>query len=333
LTPGWESQLPIFRTQDGSIATRAASGKVLNALSSILPNLLGGSADLAPSNNTLLQGIKDFTKDSPEGRNLHFGIREHAMGAILNGLALHGGIIPYGGTFLTFSDYMRPSVRLAAMMHLQVIYVWTHDSVWLGEDGPTHQPIEHLASLRAIPHLIVIRPADANETALAWRIALANRQGPTALILTRQNLPVLEQAIRQVSETVGRGAYILADSFGIPQVILIATGSEVHLALQVKEKLAANQGIRARVVSMPSWELFEEQSLDYRESVLLPQCRARVSIEAGVSQGWHKYVGDQGLIISIDRFGASAPASDLSAYFKFTIEDIVEKVLRLLADN
>ena len=333
LVPGWESYLPSFKPDDGPMPTRSASGKVLNVMASVLPNLLGGSADLAPSTNTILKEFADYTQDTPSGRNMRFGVRESAMGGILNGMALHGGVVPYGGTFLVFSDYMRPSVRLAAIMEVPVVYVWTHDSVWLGEDGSTHQPIEHLVSLRAIPNLTVIRPADANETAAAWYVALANRQGPTALILTRQNLPVLEQTAGDAAQTVGCGAYILADTDGTPDVILIATGSEVHLALQTSGKLAAEHDIQVRVVSMPSWELFEMQPKSYCDSVLPPECKTRVSIEAGVSQGWHKYVGEQGAIISIDRFGASAPAKDLTKLFGFTPEEIVARVLILMGKD
>ena len=329
LPDGWEETLPTFAPADGPLATRKASGAVLNALAQALPTLIGGSADLAPSNVTLLKGFADFQCDSPAGRNLRFGVREHAMGSILNGMALHGGLLPYGGTFLVFSDYMRPPVRLAAMMGLPVVYVWTHDSVWIGEDGPTHQPVEQLAALRAIPNLVLIRPADGNETAAAWRVALERRGGPTALALTRQKLPVLFETTRNPAEKVARGAYVLADSSGIPSVLLIASGSEVHLALEARD-LLAQKGIAVRVVSMPSWELFDAQPTSYREAVLPPQVTVRLAIEAGVTQGWAKYVGLAGDVMGLDRFGASAPYKVLMEKFGFTAETVVERVLRLL---
>ena len=329
LPEGWETALPTFAAGDGPLATRKASGAVLNALTTALPTLIGGSADLAPSTNTLLKDSGDFQRESPAGRNLRFGVREHGMGAILNGMALHGGVLVYGGTFLIFSDYMRPPVRLAAMMHLPVVYVWTHDSVWLGEDGPTHQPIEQLAALRAIPNLVVIRPADANETAAAWRVALERRDGPTALALTRQKLPVLSEPSRDPGGTVALGAYILADSSGIPAIILIASGSEVHLALEARD-LLAEKGVAVRVVSMPSWELFEKQPASYREAVLPQGVRARLAIEAGVAQGWERYAGPAGDVIGLDRFGASAPYKTLMAQFGFTAQAVVEQALRVL---
>ena len=329
LPDGWEKALPTFAPADGPLATRKASGAVLNALAQALPTLIGGSADLAPSNVTLLKGSADFQCDSPAGRNLRFGVREHAMGSILNGMALHGGLLPYGGTFLVFSDYMRPPVRLAAMMGLPVVYVWTHDSVWIGEDGPTHQPVEQLAALRTIPNLVLIRPADGNETAAAWHVALERRDGPTALALTRQKLPVLFETTHNPTEKVTRGAYVLADSSGIPSVLLIASGSEVHLALEARD-LLAQKGIAVRVVSMPSWELFDAQPASYREAVLPPQVTARLAIEAGVTQGWAKYVGLTGDVMGLDRFGASAPYKVLMEKFGFTAEAVVERVLRLL---
>jgi transketolase len=295
----------------------------------VLPTLIGGSADLAPSTNTLLKGYADFQRATPAGRNFHFGVREHAMGSILNGLALHGGVLPYGATFMVFSDYMRPPVRLAAMMHLPVVYVWTHDTVWLGEDGPTHQPVEHLAALRAIPNLVLIRPADANETAAAWRVALERRDGPTGLALTRQKVPVLFETNRDAAQTVARGAYVLADSSGIPDVLLIAAGSEVHLALAARDVLA-QRGIAVRVVSMPSWELFDAQPTSYQEAVLPPQVTARLAVEAGVTQGWERYVGPTGDVIGLERFGASAPYKVLMDKFGFTAQAVVERVLRLL---
>jgi transketolase len=302
---------------------------VLNALAPALPTLLGGSADLAPSNKTLLKESNDFQQGTTAGRNLRFGVREHAMGSILNGLALHGGVLPYGGTFLVFSDYMRPPVRLAAMMELPVVYVWTHDSVWIGEDGPTHQPIEQLAALRAIPNLVVIRPADATETAGAWRVALERRDGPTGLVLTRQKLPVLFETNRDPAETIARGAYVLADSSGIPDVLLIASGSEVHVALEARD-LLAQKGVPVRVVSMPSWEIFDAQPASYRDSVLPPQVTARLAIEAGVTQGWTKYAGPAGDVIGLDHFGASAPYKTLMEKFGFTAEAVAERALQLL---
>ncbi len=329
LPDGWAETLPTFAPADGPLATRKASGAVLNALAQALPTLIGGSADLAPSNVTLLKGFADWQHETPAGRNLRFGVREHTMGSILNGMALHGGLLPYGGTFLVFSDYMRPPVRLAAMMGLPVVYVWTHDSVWIGEDGPTHQPVEQLAALRAIPNLVLIRPADGNETAAAWRVALERRDGPTALALTRQKLPVLFETTHNPAEKVTRGAYVLADSSGIPSVLLIASGSEVHLALEARD-LLAQKGIAVRVVSMPSWELFDAQPTSYREAVLPPQVTARLAIEAGVTQGWAKYVGLAGDVMGLDRFGASAPYKVLMEKFGFTAEAVVERVLRLL---
>ncbi len=329
LPEGWENELPVFEPGDGPLATRAASGAVLNAVAAVLPTLVGGSADLAPSNNTLLRGYADFQADTPAGRNLRFGVREHGMGSLLNGMALHGAMLPYGGTFLVFSDYMRPPVRLAALMDPRVVYVWTHDSVWLGEDGPTHQPVEHLAALRAIPNLVVIRPADANETVAAWRIALERSEGPTALCLTRQKMAILPETASAASETVARGAYILADGPGAPNVIIIATGSEVHLALEAREALAAKD-ISARVVSMPSWELFDAQPASYRDAVLPPDVTARLAIEAGVTQGWAKYTGLAGDVLGLDRFGASAPYKALVQNFGFTAEAVVARVLQLL---
>jgi len=329
LPEGWSDALPTFSPGDGPIATRNASGTVLNALAPALPTLLGGSADLAPSNKTLLKESNDFQQGTTAGRNLRFGVREHAMGSILNGLALHGGVLPYGGTFLVFSDYMRPPVRLAAMMELPVVYVWTHDSVWIGEDGPTHQPIEQLAALRAIPNLVVIRPADATETAGAWRVALERRDGPTGLVLTRQKLPVLFETNRDPAETIARGAYVLADSSGIPDVLLIASGSEVHVALEARD-LLAQKGVAVRVVSMPSWEIFDAQPASYRDSVLPPQVTARLAIEAGVTQGWTKYAGPAGDVIGLDHFGASAPYKTLMEKFGFTAEAVAERALQLL---
>lgn len=328
LPDGWEEALPSFSPADGPMATRKASGIVLNALAKALPTLIGGSADLAPSNLTLLKGYDDFQRDTPAGRNLRFGVREHAMGAILNGMALHGGLIPYGGTFLVFSDYMRPAVRLAAMMHLPVVYVWTHDSLWIGEDGPTHQPVEHLAALRAIPNLTVIRPCDASETAEAWRAALRRRDGPTALLLTRQNLPVLDRSDKAGAENLARGAYILQEApQGDPDLILIASGSEVHLALAAQEGLA-ERGVRARVVSMPSWELFDAQPPEYQMAVLPPPV-PKIAIEAAVPLGWERYVGPDGAVIGIQRFGASAPYPVLMEKCGFTPQAVMERAVEI----
>jgi len=326
LPAGWQEALPIFPADAKGMATRAASGKVLNALASRLPELMGGSADLTPSNNTRFEAATDFQKENYRGRYLHFGVREHAMGAALNGMALFGGIIPYGGTFLVFSDYMRPAIRLAALSHIPSIFVFTHDSIGLGEDGPTHQPVEQLVSLRAIPNLTVIRPADANETAQAWRVAIENRHGPTALALTRQAVPTLEATAQA---QVSRGAYVLRD-FGTPiQVILMASGSEVALIYAAAERLAA-EGVRARVVSFPSWELFEKQEASYRQGVLPADVRARVAVEAGVGQGWERYVGLEGRILSLERFGASAPYQVLYQKFGFTVENIIALVREVL---
>ena len=330
LPPDWDADMPTFPPDAKGMATRVASGTVINALAPRLTNLIGGSADLAPSTRTLMKGTGDFAAGHYGNRNLRFGVREHAMGAILNGMALHGGVIPFGATFLVFSDYMRPAIRLAAMMELPVIYVFTHDSIGLGEDGPTHQPVEHLAALRAIPNLTVIRPADANETVVAWRVALEHRSGPVALALTRQNVPVFDRTRYAPAEGLRRGAYIMAEAEGgKPDLILIATGSEVQLALAAREELA-KRGIAARVVNMPSWELFDRQSAEYRESVLPPEVTARLAVEAGVSQGWHRYVGPAGEVISLERFGASAPYQVAMRNLGFSVENVVARALALL---
>ena len=333
LSPGWQEVLPSWAADPKGIATRAASGKVLNAITPKMPELWGGSADLAESNNTTPEGEPSFipadrqTKlfpGNPYGRVLHFGVREHSMGAILNGIKLHGGLRPYGGTFLVFSDYMRPAVRLAALMKLPVIYVWTHDSIGLGEDGPTHQPIEHLAALRAIPGLDMVRPADANETAAAWAAILKNKDRPAGLALTRQAVPIFprgEDDFAGASE-VAKGGYILRDCNGTPDVILIGTGSEVQYVVEA-QKLLADQGIKARVVSMPCREWFDEQDQGYKDSVIPPEIKARVSIEAGVGIGWRDLVGDAGRIISINHYGASAAAGVLFKEFGFTSETVV----------
>ncbi len=329
LPEGWDAELPTFEAGT-SVATRAASGKVLDAIAPRIPNLIGGSADLTPSNKTKFEGATDFQRDHYSGRYIHFGVREHAMGAVLNGIAYHGGLVPYGGTFLIFSDYMRPPVRLAAMSHLHVIYVFTHDSVWLGEDGPTHQPVEQLANLRAIPNLVVIRPADANETVEAWRVALALKNRPVALALSRQGVPTLDRSRYAPAEGVRRGAYVLADSRpGTPDLILIATGSEVPLAAAAYEQLAA-EGIAVRLVSMPSWELFAEQPRSYRETVLPPDVKARLAVEAGATLGWERWVGDGGDVLGIDHFGASAPYKVLMEQFGFTVEAVVSRAKQVL---
>ncbi len=326
LPAGWAEALPVFNPADGGMATRAASGKVLNAIAPYIPNLIGGSADLAPSNNTFLKDYPAFSAENYSGRNFHFGVREHGMSAIINGMALHGGIIPYGGTFLVFADYSRPALRVAALSHVHAIFVFTHDSIGLGEDGPTHQPVEHLAALRAIPNFTLIRPADANETAQAWRVALEHKSGPVVLALTRQKVPTFDPA----PIAVEKGAYILRDApSGSPDVILIATGSEVGLAMDAADALA-QEGIGARVVSMPSWELFAAQPRAYRDTVLPPEISARVAVEAGVTFGWERWVGERGRIIGLDRFGASAPASVLFEQFGFTVDNVVAQAKAVL---
>lgn len=325
---GWEAQLPVFQPGE-NIATRKASGKVLNAISTYFPNLIGGSADLAPSTSTELNGYASFSANHPEGRNFHFGIREHAMGAILNGMALSNYLIPYGATFLIFSDYMRPPLRLAAIMKIRPIMVYTHDSIGLGEDGTTHQPIEQLAGLRAVPNMTVIRPADANETSHAWRVALEHKDGPVAIVLTRQGLPVIDQEKYAKATSLEKGAYILSGTETLPAIILITTGSEVHLALGAQQELK-KQGISARVVSMPSWKLFEKQDIDYKEQVFPKNIRKRLAIEAGSPMGWHKYVTDDGDILGIDRFGESAPGEEVMKEYGFTVENVVDRAKMLL---
>jgi transketolase len=317
LPDGWEAALPTFPADPKGMATRASSGKVINALAPILPELLGGSADLAPSNNTKIDGIPAFQKESYDGRNFHFGVREHAMGAALNGMTLFGGIIAYGGTFMIFSDYMKPAIRVAAISHIPSIFIFTHDSVGLGEDGPTHQPIEQLVALRAIPNLVTIRPADANEVRDAWKTAITRRDGPTVLALTRQNVPTFEPSN---VETVSKGAYVMKD-FGTPEVILMASGSEVGLIMDAAKKLH-EEGRGVRVVSFPSWELFEMQDEAYKESVLPKNLTARLAVEAGSSLGWERYARS---VIGIDRYGASAPAKVIFEKFGFTIENVVAK--------
>ena len=355
LPEDWETHLPKFADAK-PMATRVASGEVINALAPHLPMLIGGSADLGVSNNTDIKGGGDFEAGSYDGRIIHFGVREHAMGSTLTGISLNGGLIPYGGTFLTFSDYMRPAIRLAALSEVQVIYVFTHDSIGLGEDGPTHQPVEHLAALRAIPHLFVIRPADPAEVSEAWRIAILRRHAPTALALTRQKVPVIDRTRYSSAEGLRRGGYILAEAHEVqsptskvqspvrtesgsdraqeaqtsqPQLILIATGSEVSLALEAREKLQA-EGIATRVVSLPCWELFEEQPEDYRNQVLPPSVTARLAIEAGVRQGWDRYVGPQGDVICLNRFGASAPGDVVMRELGFNVENVLQHARALL---
>ena len=330
LPDDWEGQLALFSASDDPLATRVASGKVLNALADKIPWIVGGSADLAPSNKTIIESSFDFQKDRYDGRNIRFGVREHAMGAILSGMALHKGVRPYGGTFLVFSDYMRPSIRLAALMKLPVTYVFTHDSIAVGEDGPTHQPVEHLAALRAIPGLTVIRPADAVETAEAWRQAIKAGNGPVALILSRQKLPILDSDKPDSEHGLHNGAYIIAAAEGTPDVIIIATGSEIHISLEARRILSA-KGVTARVVSMPSWELFENTSKEYQKTILLPETTARIAVEAGIPMGWERYVGDRGIVIGTKRFGSSAPGGTLMQNYGFTAENIVEKAMQLLA--
>ncbi|GHO73703.1 transketolase [Ktedonobacter sp. SOSP1-85] len=326
LPEGWDSEIPTFKAGE-ALASRVASGKTINAIAPKLPNLIGGSADLAPSTNTYMKDLGDFTADE-NGRNMHFGIREHAMGAILNGMALYGGLIPFGATFLIFSEYMRPPIRLAAIMRQKAIYVYTHDSIGVGEDGPTHQPIEQLAALRAIPGLTVIRPGDANETAEAWRNAITI-EGPVAIVLSRQNLPTVDRTTHASAVNVAKGAYVISDSETTPQVILIATGSELALALSSAEKLRL-EGIAVRVVSMPSRELFEKQSAEYKESVLPKSVRARIAIEAASPFGWERYVGLDGDTVTLDHYGASAPFSVLYEKFGFTVENVTAKAKNLL---
>ncbi len=325
----WKTALPKFGTETASMATREASGKVLNAIAPHLPGLIGGSADLRPSNNTFLKNFPEFQPGSYDGRNFHFGVREHAMGSVLNGLALTDGIIPYGGTFLIFSDYMRPPIRLAALMGIRPVYVFTHDSIGLGEDGPTHQPVEQLASLRAIPNMTLLRPADANETAEAWKYAIEHHSGPVALALTRQKVPSIDRTAYAPADNFSKGAYTLAESSTKPDIILIGTGSEVQFVIGAYEQLS-EKGFAVRVVSMPSWELFERQTKEYRESVFTPSIKKRIAVEAGVPMGWNKYVGDEGAVIGISKFGASAPYELLYKEYGFTVESVVKKAEELL---
>lgn len=347
LPTAWTDELPTFEPDPKGMATRKASGKVMNAIARSLPNLVGGSADLDPSTYTALDGMGDFQAPGPAsrnqqgsagggwshaGRNVHFGVREHAMGAIANGMAAHGGLLPFTATFLIFSDYMRPPMRLAALSHHHVVYVFTHDSVGLGEDGPTHQPIEQLANLRAVPGLSVIRPADANEVSVAWRVAIEAQQGPTALVFTRQAVPTLDRSELGAADGLRKGAYVLAGPAdgARPELVLIASGSEVALIEGARAKLESD-GVKVQSVSMPSWDLFEAQPASYRETVLPPAVPARLAVEAGATQGWHKYVGDEGAVLGIDHFGASAPGEEVMEAFGFTVENVVAKAKELLA--
>ncbi len=334
LPAGWEDHLPKFEDAK-AVATRVSSGEVINALAPVLPQLIGGSADLGVSNNTDIKSSHSFAAGAYDGRIIHFGVREHAMGSALTGISLNGGLIPFGGTFMTFSDYMRPAIRLAALSEVQVIYVFTHDSVGLGEDGPTHQPIEHLAALRAIPHLFVIRPADPAEVSEAWRIAILRRNAPTALALTRQKVPVIDRKRFAKAEGLRQGAYVLAEAetkegtATTPKLILIGTGSEVSLTLETREKLQS-EGVPTRVVSMPCWELFEEQSKEYRNEVLPPSVTARLAVEAGVREGWERYVGNAGDVVCLDRFGASAPGDVALRELGFNVDNVLKHARALL---
>jgi transketolase len=345
LVDGWDADIPVFPADAKGMATRAAGGKIMNAFAEKVPALFGGSADLDSSTNTNLKGFGDFNLPaapgedtqgsdtagwSHAGRNLHFGVREHAMGAVVNGLAAHGGFIPYGSTFLIFSDYMRPTIRLAALSKLHVVHVFTHDSIAVGEDGPTHQPVEQIASLRAVPFVTVIRPADANETAVAWRVAMETRERPVLLALTRQDLPTLDRTKFASADGLRKGAYVLSDAkAGKPELVLIATGSEVALIIEAAEKLQA-EGVAVRCVSMPSWDLFEAQPQSYRDEVLPPDVPAKLAVEMGVTMGWDRYVGPHGDVLGIERYGLSAPAKDLLPVFGFTVDNVVKRARALL---
>jgi len=330
LPENWDEILPVFDADEKGMATRKASGLVINELDDHIHQMIGGSADLTGSNKTDMDEKGIFNSDNYSGRNIHYGVREHAMGAALNGMALHGGLIPFGGTFLVFSDYNKPAIRIAGLSKIPSIFVFTHDSIGLGEDGPTHQPIEHLASLRATPNVNVIRPADANETAIAWKSAIQNSQGPSLLVLTRQNLPTIDRSIYASVSGAEKGAYILKKEEGdLPDLILMATGSEVQLVLDAAEKLEA-EGESVRVVSMPCWELFEEQSKSYRDEVLPPQVIKRISVEAGATLGWHKWVGTEGIVMGIDRFGESAPYEEVYDHLGLTVDKVIENAKSLL---
>ncbi|UOF92854.1 transketolase [Fodinisporobacter ferrooxydans] len=330
LPEGWDRDLPVYSVGDKKLATRQASGNALNAIAKIVPSLIGGSADLQSSNNTNMKGFGVFHGEDFSGRNIWFGVREHGMGAAMNGIALHGGLRIFGATFFVFSDYLRPAIRLAALMGVPVIYVFTHDSIAVGEDGPTHEPVEQLPALRVIPGLTVLRPADANETTYAWKYAVQNKKGPVALILTRQALPILPNTDTLAKENLEKGAYVLADSAKAPDVLLLATGSEVSLVMEAKKQLEA-EGIAARVVSMPSWELFEKQSQAYKDSVLPPAVKTRLAVEMAYPLGWERYVGDRGSVIGIEKFGASAPGDLVLKEYGFSVEHVVAEVKHLLS--
>ncbi len=325
----WKAALPTFGMDAKAMATREASGKVLNAIAPHLPTLIGGSADLAPSNNTFLKDMPEFQAGVYTGRNFHFGVREHAMGSILNGMVVTDGIIPYGGTFLVFSEYMRQPIRMAAIMGIRPIYVFTHDSIGLGEDGPTHQPVEQFAALRAVPNITFIRPADANETTVAWKVAIEHTTGPVVLALTRQKIPIIDRTKYAAANNLAKGAYVLGENSHTPKIILIASGSEVQYVMAAYEQLVKEQ-IEARVVSMPSWELFERQTKEYRDSVLPPSIKKRLVVEAAVPMGWHKYAGDAGVILGMTTFGASAPYEQLYREFGFTTENVLLKAREIL---
>ncbi len=326
----WESKIPVFDQAEPRMATRSASGKILNALAEVIPNMIGGSADLAQSTNTFIKNSGSFLAGNPGGRNIHFGVREHSMGGVVSGMALHGGLVPFAGTFFVFSDYFRPAIRLASIMGLHPIFIFSHDSIGVGEDGPTHQPVEHLMSLRAMPGIVLIRPADCHETRGAWRVALKRRDGPTVMVLTRQTVPVLGETKALAWEGVPRGAYVLSETDPSRcDIILMASGSEVHLALGAKQALE-KKGKAARVVSMPSWELFDAQAEGYRESVLPSRVKKRLAIEAGVTRGWAEYVGPEGGVVGLDHFGASAPGNVVMEKLGFTVDNIIEKALAVL---
>jgi transketolase len=330
LPESWDKDLPSYDADETGVATRNSSGDVINALAPHLPELFGGSADLTGSTKTWIKGHPSFQKDSPEGRNFFFGVREHAMGAIVNGIAAHGGFIPYGATFLIFSDYMRPAIRISALSKHRSIWIFTHDSIGLGEDGPTHQPVEQLAALRAIPDIIVLRPCDANEVVEAWKIAIYRSGGPTLIALTRQKVPILDRNTYSLASGLARGAYVLADlGDAPPDAILMATGSEVSLITKAGEKLS-KEGINVRLVSFPSWELFEQQGEEYQDSVLPPDVMARLAVEAGRSQGWHRWVGDKGAIMAVETFGASAPNKVIFEKYGFTVENVIKQIKELM---
>jgi len=328
----WKKHLPVFENDGKPIATRTSSGKTINSIAPYLPGFLGGSADLHPSTDTFMNDYGSLSAEHYENRSIHYGVREHGMASILNGMAMYGGVIPFGATFFVFSDYLRPAIRLGALSGARPIYVFTHDSIGLGEDGPTHQPIEHLAAVRAIPKVVVIRPADANESAYAWQAAIEHEGSPVALILTRQKLPVIDQKKYSSANNLLKGAYVLKDSEGTPDIILMATGSEVSITLEAAEKLNS-EGIKARMVSFPSWELFEKQPDDYKESVFPKSIRTRFSVEAGVSQGWAKYVTEDGDSLSIEQFGASAPLKDVMKGYGFTAENVYNSAKKLIEKN